>query len=69
VEVVPGSPADRAGLRVEDLVVELAGAKVAGVEDIQRLMVGELIGSGVDVVVLRGATEVSLRLVPEELRG
>jgi S1-C subfamily serine protease len=69
VEVVPGSPADRAGLRVEDLVVELAGAKVAGVEDIQRLMVGELIGATVNAVVLRGATERSVRLVPEELRG
>jgi S1-C subfamily serine protease len=69
VEVVPGSPADRAGLRVEDLVVELAGAKVAGVEDIQRLMVRELIGATVDAVVLRGGAELSLRVVPEELRG
>jgi S1-C subfamily serine protease len=69
VEVVPGSPADRAGLRVEDLVVELAGAKVTGVEDIQRLMVAELIGTTVDAVVLRGAAELSLRLVPDELRG
>jgi S1-C subfamily serine protease len=69
VEVVPDSPADKAGVRVEDLVVELAGTKVAGVEDIQRLMVAELIGTTVDVVVLRGSAQVSLRLVPGELRG
>jgi serine protease Do len=69
VEVVPGSPADKAGLRVEDLVVELAGAKVAGVEDIQRLMVRELIGAAVDLVILRGSAQLSLRLVPEELPG
>ena len=69
VEVVPGSPADRAGLRVEDLVVELAGSKVAGVEDIQRVMVGELIGATVDAVVLRSGAQLSLRVVPDELRG
>jgi S1-C subfamily serine protease len=69
VEVVPGSPADRAGVRVEDLVVELAGTKVAGVEGIQRLMVGELIGTSVEVVVLRGGAQLSLRLVPGELPG
>src|SRR5213082_2253121 len=39
IEVVPGSPAQRAGLRVEDLIVELGGERVAGVEDIQRQMV------------------------------
>jgi S1-C subfamily serine protease len=69
VEVVPESPADKAGLRVEDLLVELAGINVAGVEDIQRLMVAELIGTTVDVVVLRGSAQVSLRLVPGELPG
>jgi S1-C subfamily serine protease len=69
VEVVPGSPADRAGLRVEDLIVALAGDSVSSVEDIQRLMVGELVGADVEVVVLRGAAQVSLRLVPDELSG
>jgi S1-C subfamily serine protease len=69
VEVIPGSPADIAGLRVEDLIVELAGTKVTGVEDIQRLMVGEMIGTAVEAVVLRGGAQLSTRLVPEELRG
>src|SRR5438477_605281 len=69
IEVVPGSPAELAGLRVEDLIVELAGERVAGVEDIQRLMVGEQIGVSLDVVVLRGAAELRLKLVPRELSG
>ena len=67
IEVVPGSPAELAGLRVEDLIVELGGERVSGVEDIQRLMVGEKIGVSVDVLVLRRAAELRLKLVPREL--
>jgi S1-C subfamily serine protease len=67
IEVVPDSPAERAGVRVEDLIVELADARVHGVEDIQRLMVADLIGLSVDVVVLRSGEQLRLRLVPREL--
>ena len=45
VQVVEGSPAAAAGLRPEDLIVELDGAPVTGVDDIQRLMVVERIGA------------------------
>src|SRR5918997_1253846 len=47
VEVVRDSPAERAGLRPEDLILEVAGAPVERVEDLQRLMVAELIGASV----------------------
>ena len=67
VDVVAGSPAAVAGLRSEDLVVELGGAPVRDVGDLQRLMTEELIGSSVDVVVVRGGRQLTLRLVPEEL--
>jgi S1-C subfamily serine protease len=68
VEVMPGSPAERAGLRSEDLIVELAGSPVRGVEDIQRLMVADLIDSEVEVVVLRAGATQRLTLVVRELR-
>jgi len=69
VEVVDGSPAARAGLRPEDLIVELNGVPVQTVDDIQRLMVGELIGSQVHARVLREGSERELDLVPVELVG
>ncbi len=69
IEVAPDSPAQAAGLRPEDLIVELGGERVRGVDDIQRLMVGEKIGSDLAVLVLRGGEQLSLRLVPRELRG
>jgi serine protease Do len=69
VEVVDGSPAAQAGLRPEDLIVELNGVPVQTVDDIQRLMVGELIGSQVRARVLREGSERELDLVPVELVG
>src|SRR6266581_5291008 len=69
VEVVDGSPAAQAGLRPEDLIVELNGVPVQTVDDIQRLMVGELIGSQVHARVLREGSERELDLVPVELVG
>jgi serine protease Do len=67
VEVVQGSPADRAGLRAEDLIVEVDGQAVAGVDDLQRLMAGELIGRGVTLRVLRRGGELDVDVVPDEL--
>ena len=58
---MPGSPAELAGLRVEDLLVELDGTRVHGVEDIQRVMVGDLIGKEIDAVLLRGGETLRLR--------
>src|ERR671936_2996956 len=53
VEVFHDSPAAEAGLRAEDLIVELNGTPVEAVDDIQRLMVGDLIGSRVRARVIR----------------
>jgi S1-C subfamily serine protease len=67
VEVVPGSPADAAGLRAEDLIVAVDDSPVARVEDVQRLLVGERIGATIELDVLRGGRRVALSLVPAEL--
>ena len=67
VEVVEDSPAAEAGLRPEDLIVELNGAPVQTVDDIQRVMVADLIGANVHARVLREGSERELELVPVEL--
>jgi S1-C subfamily serine protease len=67
VEVVTGSPADRAGVRPEDLILAVNGTEIRRVEDLQRLMVGDLIGRTVGVRVLRAGRLVDLELVPAEL--
>jgi S1-C subfamily serine protease len=69
VEVVPGAPADRAGIRPEDLLLELDGTALERVEDLQRLMVAELIGTAVPLKLLRGDRLLELELVPAELEA
>jgi S1-C subfamily serine protease len=67
VEVAAGSPADRAGLRAEDLIVSLGGNAVERVDDVQRLMTEEAIGEPLVATVLRGERTLELELRPVEL--
>ena len=67
VEVVDGSPAETAGLRPEDLIVEVDGTAVEQVNDLQRLMAGELIGQAATMQVVRGGKSISVEIVPAEL--
>jgi S1-C subfamily serine protease len=67
VQVIEGSPADEAGMRPEDLIVELDRVAVEDVGDLQRLMVVEKIGAPTPIRVLREGDEVELSLVPAEL--
>ena len=62
-----GSPAERAGLRAEDLIVELDGEPVERVDDVQRLMSSDAIGQARCVRVLRGERWLDLELWPIEL--
>ena len=67
VEVVEGGPADRAGIRPEDLILSVNGTRIERVEDLQRLMVAELIGTPVEVRLLRAGRLMELELEPAEL--
>jgi serine protease Do len=67
VEVVQGSPAASAGLRPEDLIVDLNGEAVEGVDDLQRMMAGELIGQKVVLTTVRNGSLRTLDLIPVEL--
>ena len=66
-EVVDGSPAARAGLRPRDLILDVDGQPVAGVGDLQRLMVSDVIDRAVAVRVGRGGELLSLSATPVEL--
>ena len=67
VSVTDDSPAARAGLRAEDLIVELGGVAVERVDDVQRLLTQDAIGRTLSARVVRGGRELSVELVPREL--
>ncbi|MGZ8648317.1 MAG: S1C family serine protease [Solirubrobacteraceae bacterium] len=67
VEVIDGSPAAVAGLRPEDLVVGVDGMPVRGVDDLQRLMTDERIGTRCALEIVRDGRSRTVSLVPREL--
>ena len=69
VEIVAGSPAANAGLRPEDLILDVDGEPVASARDLQRLMAGEAIGREIAIRVFREGNITTLRATPVELRG
>ncbi|CUU58651.1 serine protease, S1-C subfamily, contains C-terminal PDZ domain [Parafrankia irregularis] len=66
-EVVRGSPAGRAGLFADDLVLSVAGTPVAGPGDLQRLLTEDTIGHPVELTVWRRGALVDVVAVPDEL--
>jgi S1-C subfamily serine protease len=69
VEVVEGSPAQRAGIRRGDVVTDLDGVAVGDAGSLQHLMVAERIGRPVAVRLSRDGEVVTLTATPAELEG
>jgi S1-C subfamily serine protease len=67
VEVAADSPAAHAGLRVEDLIVELDGRPVESIGDVQRSTTEAAIGRKLVIKVLRGERLLELTASPVEL--
>ena len=67
VEVVPGAPAARAGLRPGDLIVAVDGTPVEDASTLQRLLVSELIGANAVLTIGRDEALLDIAVVAEEL--
>ncbi len=58
------SPADRAGLKRGDVIVNFGGHPVAGSDDLQRLLTGDQVGAKSAVTVVRGTEKITVEIVP-----
>jgi serine protease Do len=67
MEVIPGSPADRAGLRAGDLVLSAGRKPVTDAQGIQRQLFSDAIGTRLPITVLRNGAMVDVITVPTEL--
>ncbi|NQV23554.1 MAG: PDZ domain-containing protein [Rhodopirellula sp.] len=61
-QVQAGSPADRAGLRAGDLVVEFGGMPIENYEDLEAATLSSAVGSIQRVVIVRGMQRGELKL-------
>jgi S1-C subfamily serine protease len=66
LSVEPGGPADRAGILVGDIVLDIEGKTVNAVEDLQSLLRGEMIGKQVRAGLIRGGDLKNVALVVGE---
>ncbi len=62
--VTKGAPADKAGLRGGDLIVELAGNTIENVQDYSAAIGALKVGQPADIVVLRNEKRVKLTITP-----
>ncbi len=67
VQLLEGSPASAAGVRAGDVIVELDGRPIEGVGDLQRVMVGDMVGRRIPVGLERDGAIVHVDVVPVEL--
>jgi S1-C subfamily serine protease len=65
-EVQRGSPADRAGLRPGDIILEFAGAAVDSIDALHRQLTGDAIGQPTRVRLLRAGVPRDVVVVPTE---
>ena len=65
-EIAEGSPADRAGLIVGDVIVAIGGAVVSDAESVPAAVLRMNPGQAVEVEVLRGGEPRQFTLVPAE---
>ena len=64
--VTPRSPADDAGLRAGDLLIDFGGLPIGGADDLVRLLTDATIGVATPVRVLRNGAPRRLMVVPRE---
>jgi S1-C subfamily serine protease len=67
LEIVPMSPAARAGVEVGDRMIAIDDAPINGIDDLQRLLDSTWIGRDCELAVLRRSSVVKLSLRPVEV--
>jgi S1-C subfamily serine protease len=62
-----GSPGEKAGLAVGDVIVGYAGAPVGGIDDLHRLLTDATIGVAAPLTVVRRTEKLDLEIAPAEM--
>jgi len=63
-DVRAGGPADKAGLKGGDIIIEFAGRKVSNLQDYSDALIGVKIGQPVDITVERNGERLTFTITP-----
>jgi serine protease Do len=68
-DITPNSPAERAGLRRGDVVLQFAGAVIDNVKTLENVVAAQAPGVQVQAVVWRDSVKIAYDITPEEMPG
>ena len=68
VSIEPGSPSERAGLLVGDVIVDFGGQPVSSIDALHKLLTDARIGVATPMTVIRHTEKLTLEIVPGESR-
>lgn len=66
--VIPGSPADKAGLQENDIILEINGEKLSEKPSFSRRLANFALGDSLELLVLRKGKKLTLRVTLEALK-
>ncbi len=66
-DVVPRGPADAAGLKRADVIIEFNGKKIKNMSDLSRVVADTPVGKTVDAKIVRGGKEMDFRVTVLEM--
>jgi S1-C subfamily serine protease len=66
VSIQPESPAQKAGLRIGDIIVGFGGIPVSGIDDLHKLLTREKVGVSIPIAIIRGTEKIVQFVVPGE---
>ena len=69
VEITSGSPAEKAGCMLRDVMLSIGGTKTRNVDELHGFLDDQTIGKTYEAVVVRGMALRTLRIRPEEIPG
>jgi len=61
-EVFPGDPADKAGIRTKDIIIEVNGEKIKTSRELTRIIAGFHVGEVIKITVLRDSKEKTFKV-------
>lgn len=67
VQMDDDSPARRGGLREGDVIVGFAGQRVAGIDELHKLLTEERVGQSAPLEVIRRTERLTLNIIPREV--